>query len=141
LNHPGTFAFQAVPETAAHTASQPGGGEAPPGQAAQPGGTLSMLFPLLLFLPIVLLLFWQSRSQQKKQEATLSALKKGDRVITQSGLIGRLTSLEGRYAELSLLPGGTKVTMLKSSIIGRDADEAPAAAPTATEEATADKKK
>jgi preprotein translocase subunit YajC len=138
LNHPGTFAFQAVPETAPHTASQPGGGEAAPGQAAPTGG-LGMLFPLLLFLPIILLLFWQSRSQQKKQEATLAALKKGDRVITQSGLIGRLTSIEGRYAELSLLPGGTKVTMLKTSIVGRDADEAPAAA--TTEEAAADKKK
>lgn len=140
MNHPGTFAFQAVPETAPHTASQPGGGEAAPGQASAPGG-LGMLFPLLLFLPIILLLFWQSRSQQKKQEATLSSLKKGDRVITQSGLIGRLTSIEGRYAELSLLPGGTKVTMLKTSIVGRDADEAPAAATATTEEAAADKKK
>jgi preprotein translocase subunit YajC len=141
LNHPGTFAFQAVPDSVPHTASQPGGGEAAPGQAAPPGGGLGMLFPLLLFLPIVLLLFWQSRSQAKKQEATLSALKKGDRVITQSGLIGRLTSIEGRYAELSLLPGGTKVTMLKTSIIGRDADETPAAATATTEEAAADKKK
>jgi len=101
-----------------------------------------MLFPLLLFLPIILLLFWQSRSQQKKQEATLSALKKGDRVITQSGLIGRLTSIEGRYAELTLLPGGTKVTMLKTSILGRDADESPAAAAAVTaEEPAAEKKK
>ncbi len=139
MNHPGTFAFQAVPETAPHTASQPGGSEAP-GQAAPTGG-LGMLFPLLLFLPIILLLFWQSRSQQKKQEATLSSLKKGDRVITQSGLIGRLTSIEGRYAKLELLPAGTKVTMLKTSILGRDADETPAAAAATSEEPAADKKK
>jgi preprotein translocase subunit YajC len=98
-----------------------------------------MLFPLLLFLPIILLLFWQSRSQQKKQEATISGLKKGDRVITQSGLIGRLSSIEGRYAKLELLPAGTKVTMLKTSIIGRDADETPA--PAASEEPAAEKKK
>jgi preprotein translocase subunit YajC len=96
-----------------------------------------MLFPLLLFLPIILLLFWQSRSQQKKQEATLSGLKKGDRVITQSGLIGRLSAIEGRYAKLELVPAGTKVTMLKTSIIGRDAEETPPAA----EEPAADKKK
>jgi preprotein translocase subunit YajC len=141
LNHPGTFAFQAVPEAAQHSASQPAGGENPAqAPAASPGGIGGMLFPLLLFLPIILLLFWQSRSQQKKQEATLSGLKKGDRVITQSGLIGRLSSIEGRYAKLELLPAGTKVTMLKSSIIGRDADETPASATATTEEA-AEKKK
>jgi len=73
-------------------------------------------------LPFVLILFFQSRSQTKKQEANISGLKKGDRVVTQSGLIGRLVSIEGRYAELELLPSRTKVTILRTGLLGRDAE-------------------
>lgn len=83
--------------------------------------------PLLIFLPVIALLFWQSRSQQKKQAATVADLKKGDRVVTQSGLIGRIASLSDRYAELEMVPSSaTKVTVLKSSLTGRDSEaEAP----------------
>jgi preprotein translocase subunit YajC len=123
----GAFSFQAVPDSPQYKASQPVSGDAPP-QGAPPGGGLGgMLFPLVLFLPIILILFWQSRSTQKKQEATLASLKAGDRVLTQSGLVGRLIAIEGRYAKLELPPSGTKVTILKSGLLGRDADETPAA--------------
>jgi preprotein translocase subunit YajC len=145
----GAFSFQAVPDSPQYKASQPASSDAPPAQGAAPGGALGgLLFPLLLFLPIILILFWQSRSQQKKQEATLSSLKTGDRVLTQSGLVGRLLAIEGRYAKLELPPSGTKVTILKSGLLGRDTDEAPAgkekeAAPSAekstSEKSTAEK--
>ena len=81
-----------------------------------------MFMPLLLLLPFVVILFWQSRSQTKKQEATISSLKKGDRVLTQSGLVGRLIAIEGRYAKLELPPSGTKVTILRSGLLGRDTE-------------------
>jgi preprotein translocase subunit YajC len=89
-----------------------------------------MITPLLILIPFILILFLQGRSQQKKQEAAISGLKKGDRVITQSGLVGRLVSIEGRYAELQLPPSGTKVTILRSGLVGRDAEgeSAPSAA-------------
>jgi preprotein translocase subunit YajC len=123
----GAFSFQAVPDSPQYKASQPASSDAPPAQAAPPGGALGgLLFPLILFLPIILILFWQSRSQQKKQEASLTSLKAGDRVLTQSGLVGRLIAIEGRYAKLELPPSGTKVTILKSGLLGRDTDEAPA---------------
>ena len=123
----GAFSFQAVPDSPQYKASQPASGDAPaPG--APPGGAVGgLLFPLLLFLPIILILFWQSRSQQKRQESTIASLKAGDRVLTQSGLVGRLIAIEGRYAKLELPPSGTKVTILKSGLLGRDADETPAA--------------
>ncbi len=79
-------------------------------------------FPLLVFIPLILLLFWQSRSQQKKQEAAIAALKKGDRVVTQSGLVGRLLEVDSRYAKLELAPG-VKVTMLRSVLTGKDAED------------------
>ena len=117
----GVFAFQALPDTSRAESAQatpPAGGEP---TAAPPGG-LGLITPLLILIPFILILFLQGRSQQKKQEAAISGLKKGDRVVTQSGLVGRLVSIEGRYAELQLPPSGTKVTILRSGLLGRDAE-------------------
>jgi len=83
--------------------------------------------PLLILIPFILILFFQSRSQTKKQEANIAGLKKGDRVLTQSGLVGRLLSIEGRYAKLELPPSGTKVTILRSGLLGRDTETEPSA--------------
>jgi len=80
-----------------------------------------MLFPLLL-VGMLVFLFLSSRSQQKKQDAAISQLKKGDRVVTQSGLIGRLVEIEPRYAKLEIAPG-VKVQVLRTSLTGRDADD------------------
>jgi preprotein translocase subunit YajC len=121
----GVFAFQAVPDSP-HSGSPTSSGTgqaAPPGDAGPPPpGGLGLFTPLLILVPFVAILFFQNRSQAKKQEANISGLKKGDRVVTQSGLIGRLVSLEGRYAELELLPSRTKVTILRSGLLGRDAE-------------------
>src|SRR5690606_10278784 len=61
-------------------------------------------------------------SQQKKQEQAVAGLKKGDRIVTQSGLVGKLLDLDQRYAKLELGPG-MKVTVLRSSLAGRDAED------------------
>ena len=95
---------------------------------------LSHILPLLIVIPFILIMLWQGRSQQKKQEANISALKKGDRVITQSGLVGRLVAIEGRYAKLELPPSGTKITVLRTSLLGRDTETE-----TSSSEASADK--
>jgi preprotein translocase subunit YajC len=81
----------------------------------------------LIFLPVIALLWWQSRSQAKKQEQALAGLKKGDRVVTQSGLVGRLVELETRYARIELAPG-VKVQVLRSSVVGRDTEDSAKAA-------------
>jgi preprotein translocase subunit YajC len=94
----------------------------------------------LIFLPVIALLFWQSRSQQKKQEQAIAGLKKGDRVVTQAGLIGRLVELETRYARIELAPG-VKVQVLRSSLTGRDVeDSAKAAEPEKSDKKESDKK-
>ncbi len=80
-----------------------------------------MLIPLML-VGMLVFMFWSSRSQQKKQDAAISQLKKGDRVVTSSGLIGRLVDLEPRYAKLEIAPG-VKVQVLRTSLTGRDADD------------------
>ena len=118
------FVFQAVPpapgrpttgQPTREAPSAPAGG-APPGE--QPG-VIGLLFPVLLLLPLILLMFWSSRSQQKKAAALLADLKKGDRVLTQSGLVGKLVDLGDRYAKVEIAPG-VKVDILKSGLTGKD---------------------
>ena len=71
---------------------------------------------------MLIFIFWSNRSQQKKQDATLAELKKGDRVVTQSGLVGKLAELEPKYAKLEIAPG-VKVQVLRTSLSGRDAED------------------
>jgi preprotein translocase subunit YajC len=82
-----------------------------------------MLLMLMAFLPVILFMFFSSRSQQKKQKDMESKLKKGDRIVTQSGLVGKLVDpIEGRHAKIEIAPG-VKVQILRSSIAGLDAEE------------------
>jgi preprotein translocase subunit YajC len=115
------FAFQAVPDAPRAETAQPVPGS-DSGAASAPSSTFGLITPLLILVPFIAILFFQNRSQAKRQEATIAGLKKGDKVITQSGLVGRLVSIEGRYAELQLPPSGTKVTILRSGLVGRDAE-------------------
>lgn len=78
---------------------------------------------LLVILPMLLFLIWSSRSQNKKQAAALAALQKGDRVILQSGLIGKLVELGERTAKVEIA-SGVKVEVLKSAISGKDGGDA-----------------
>jgi preprotein translocase subunit YajC len=119
------FGFQSVPPAPGRAApaqaverapASPGGEPPPPG-----GGIFGMMFPLLL-VGMLVFIFWSSRSQQKKQEAAISGLKKGDRVVTQSGIIGRLVELEPKYVKVEVAPG-VKLQMLRTSLVSRDADD------------------
>jgi preprotein translocase subunit YajC len=76
---------------------------------------------------MIIFLFWSNRSTQKKQEAALAALKKGDKVVAQNFLVGRLVELEPRYARIEISPG-VKVQVLRSSL-ARESEEAAAPAP------------
>jgi preprotein translocase subunit YajC len=122
--------FQNVPpapgrESSATEAAPPaqtGGG--PPPDGGLGGGLLPLL---IMIVPMLLLLFWTSRSQQKKHAAAISSMKKGDRVLTQGGLVGRLVEMGDRFAKLEIAPG-VKVEVLKSQVLGVDSSETQAAA-------------
>ena len=83
------------------------------------GGGLSMI---LIFLPMILLFLYMSRSQSKKQRELESSLKAGDRVITQSGLVGRIVEMTQTRVKLEIAPG-VSVHMLKSALSGLDPGE------------------
>ena len=117
-----TLAFlqQVPPKGASPGAVDPGTTAAPSGapqQAPPPGGGLMMLLPLLIFLPFIFLSF---RRQKKEQEARAS-LKKGDRVVSNSGLVGELVEVDERFAKVKIAPG-TTVQMLAQSVSPLDAE-------------------
>jgi len=85
-----------------------------------------LMFPLLLLVPLLLMMFFSTRSQQKKQAAALAALQKGDKVLCQGGLVGKLVEIGDRYAKVEISPG-VKVDIIKTSLIGKDTPENAAA--------------
>ncbi len=70
----------------------------PPG----PGGMSQVIFFLSIFL---IMYFFFLRPQVKKQKAQTSfssELKKGDEVVTGSGIIGRINKIEGGIVHLQI---------------------------------------
>lgn len=126
--HFAVFGFQSVPpapgrtETVAPAEPAKPSGSGSEGSPPPPGGgAFGLMFPLLL-VGMLIFIFWTNRSQQKKQTEAIAALKKGDRVVTQSGLVGRLIEIESRYAKVEIAPG-VKVQVLRTALSGRDAEE------------------
>lgn len=112
-------------ESGAPATSQPST-QAPSGPdpgAQQPFGGMGML--LVMALPLLLLVF-MTRNQNKKQKELEASLKVGDRVVTQAGLIGKITDLSERTARIEIAPG-VNVQMLKTAIQGPEPTAAPAA--------------
>jgi preprotein translocase subunit YajC len=105
---PPTTTQQGAPPPADHGA-QPQGG---------PGN--SMLFYMLPLLVVMWVLM--ARSQSKKQKNVESSLKIGERVITQSGLIGKLIEVGETRVKIEIAPG-VPVTVLKASVQGPDPGE------------------
>lgn len=97
--------------------------EAPP--APSPG--IAGYLPLLLIVVMLPLLLWSSRSNAKKQAALVGALAKGDRVLLQGGLVGKLVEMGDRYAKVEIAPG-VKVDFLKNALLGKDTPETAAKA-------------
>ncbi|MCL2726109.1 MAG: preprotein translocase subunit YajC [Polyangiaceae bacterium] len=88
---------------------------APPAnaQGAAPASSgIVMMLPLIIAL--VFIVFTSFRRQKKEQEQR-AKLKKGDRVVTQSGLIGELVEVDDRIAKVKVAPG-TTVQVLASTL-------------------------
>ena len=83
------------------------------------GGPMSIL---IMVLPI-LLIFMTMRGQTKKQKQVEQGLKTGDTVVTQSGLIGKVTEFIGETRVKVEIAPGVSVRMLKSAISGIDSGD------------------
>lgn len=102
------------PAPAASEGAAPAGPPPDPGFFGGPMGTL--LLPMLIFIGFM---FWQSRSQAKKQKEMEEGIKVGERRLTSSGMIGKVTEVGERTVRLEIAPG-VHVTFLKGTVQGLD---------------------
>jgi preprotein translocase subunit YajC len=85
----------------------------PPAQQQQQGGSMWVMMAPIFVVMIVML--FMNRNQKKKDATVRASLKKGDRVVSQSGILGELVEIDDRIAKVKIGPG-TNVQMLVSSI-------------------------
>ena len=75
------------------------------GEAAPQAGGMQMIFMLVAFAAIFYFMIWRPQSKRTKTHKNLMAnLSKGDEVLTQGGLIGRVAKItaENDYIQLEL---------------------------------------
>jgi preprotein translocase subunit YajC len=83
---------------------------------AQPGGSMAMLFPLLIFIVFFVFFIYIPQNKQRKQQKNfLESLKEGMDVVTSSGIIGKITKIEDKAVRL-MVDEKTFIKVLKSSI-------------------------
>ena len=89
------------------------------GTGASPDMLISILPFVLIFVIMYFLIIRPQRAQVKKRGEMLTAIRRGDTVVTGGGLVGKVTKvIDDNELEVDL-GGGTKVTALRSTIIGR----------------------
>ena len=92
------------------------------GSPGQNGGNFFMqILPLLLIIPIFyLFLIRPQQKKQKEHQRMLSELKRGDRVVTTSGIIGNIWGIDEKDNKIVLKVGeDTKIEFLRSAIAGK----------------------
>jgi len=78
-------------------------------------GLLSLIPFLLIFVVFYFLLILPQQRRQKKQRELLDGLKKGDKVITSSGIWGTVTNLDKETATLQVTDN-TKIRLQRDHI-------------------------
>ncbi|MDE1900322.1 MAG: preprotein translocase subunit YajC [Alphaproteobacteria bacterium] len=95
---------------------------------SNPNATLMQYVPFALIL--LVFYFIVIRPQQKKiteQEKMIKALQRGDRIVTNAGIHGKIVRLEGDDHVILEIADGVQIKMEKSHVNGLAAKTEPAA--------------
>jgi len=103
---------------------------APAAAGAAPGGDMmmSLLLPIGMIVIFYFLLIRPQNQRMKKHRAMIAAMKKGDTVITQGGIIGRIFKITDEEVTIDTGEGG-KLRIVRGMIVdvkNRDGAAAPA---------------
>ena len=71
----------------------------------QPGGFMSLLPLILIFVVFYFLLIRPQMKRQKEHKNMVAALAKGDEIVTQGGLLGRITDVGETFLTVELADG------------------------------------
>lgn len=101
--------FLLTPAMAQATAAAPSGG--------QPS-SLETFFPfIVLFIVMYFFLIRPQSKKQKLHQKFISDLKRGDEVITASGIFGKIDAIAEAFVTLEVA-NGVKIKMLRSQVAG-----------------------
>ena len=99
---------------------------APAADAAQGSSFMNYLLIIVFIVLIVWMMFIQPRKQQKKRQEQINQMEKGSKVITNSGIYGRIKEIKDK-AFVSEIAEGVKITVDKTCVYPlSDADAATA---------------
>ncbi|MBA1149569.1 preprotein translocase subunit YajC [Ectothiorhodospiraceae bacterium WFHF3C12] len=86
------------------------------GQAAPGGGGLTtLIFPVLLLVIFYFLLIRPQQKRAKEHRQLVEQLGKGDEVVTNGGLLGRVTEVGDTFATLEVADG-VQVKIQKNAV-------------------------
>ncbi len=86
-------------------------------QAAGGGGLTNLLPLILIFVIMYFLLIRPQQKKVKEHKAMVTALKKGDKVVTQGGVIGRITKAKENENEIEVeIAPDVTVKVVRSTI-------------------------
>jgi len=89
---------------------------AAPGAAPGPGpGMLNLVFILVMFGIVYLMMIRPQMKRAKEQRSMIAALAKGDEVLTNGGLLGRIEDIADQFVTLEVAPNVT-VKLQKQAI-------------------------
>lgn len=84
--------------------------------SAGPGAAFAQFIPLILIFAIMYFLMIRPQQKRMKQHREMvAALKKGDQVITQGGIIGKVVSVRDDEIEVEIA-NGVRVRVVRSSV-------------------------
>jgi len=81
------------------------------------GSTSSIILMLAMFAVFYFLLIRPQQKKAKEHQKMLEAIKKGDEVATNGGLIGRVTAVTGKTITLEVSEK-VRVRVLRSQVAG-----------------------
>ena len=93
------------------------------------GSPLMNMLPLLLiFAVFYFLLIKPQQKRMKELQNTLASLKKGDKIVTAGGIIGKITKLNDANTITVEIASGVEVSVVKSTVTGLVGAPAPVVA-------------
>ncbi len=92
---------------------------APEGAQSAPSVLANPLFMMVAIGAVFYFIIFRPQQKQAKQhQSFLGALKKGDEVVTQGGIVGTVVLVEDRTVTVDV-GGGTKIRVVKNQIAGQ----------------------
>jgi preprotein translocase subunit YajC len=89
----------------------------PLAQAQQSNPLGFLFFPLLIFVIFYFLLIMPQRRRQKKLQELVNNLKRGDMVVTNGGILGRVVRADDHTVTLTVA-SNVEVKFTKSAVVG-----------------------